>query len=137
MSVVSILVGSVTLLADFFNRGLFYGRSRKSKSSGNGILMLIGVALIILSPVIATLIKLAVSRNREYLADASAVMLTRYPQGLVSALMKISLDPEVLEAANGATAHLYISNPLKRNKFSTLFNTHPPVEERIRRLQGM
>jgi heat shock protein HtpX len=81
------------------------------------------------------------SRNREYLADASAVMMTRYPQGLASALVKISSDREILEAANGATAHMYISNPLKGQKggnwFAKLFNTHPPVEERIRRLEAM
>jgi heat shock protein HtpX len=140
MSVVSILVGSVTLLADWFSRGMFYGGRKKSSKSSGGILMIVGLVLIILSPIIATLIKLAISRNREFLADASAVMLTRHPKGLTDALIKISSDKDILEAANGATAHLYISNPLKgksNGMFANLFNTHPPVEERINRLQGM
>lgn len=142
MSVVSILVGTVTLLADWFTRGMFYGsRKRSSKSGNSGLLFFVGIVLVILSPLIATLIKLAISRNREYLADASAVMMTRYPDGLANALRKISSDPEILEAANGATAHLYISNPLKGQKggnwFANLFNTHPPVEERIGRLLNM
>ncbi len=140
MSIVSVLVGSITLIADFFTRGMFYGGDRRrNKSSGNGVIVLIGLILIILSPIIATLIKLALSRNREYLADASAAMLTRYPQGLANALIKISKDPEILEAANGATAHLYISNPLKGNSnwMASLFSTHPPVEERINRLLQM
>uniref|UniRef100_A0A7C4TQ02 Protease HtpX homolog n=1 Tax=candidate division WWE3 bacterium TaxID=2053526 RepID=A0A7C4TQ02_UNCKA len=143
MSIVSILVGTITLVADWFTRGVFYGggRRRDSDSGINGIVVLIGVFFMILSPIIATLIKLAVSRKREYLADASAVMLTRYPEGLANALKKISNDHEVLEAANGATAHLYIANPLKGGAhfgfLASLFNTHPPVEERINRLLSM
>lgn len=143
MSIVSVLVGTITLLADFFTRGMFYG-SRSKRSSKNseigGIVFIIGIVLVILSPIIATLIKLAVSRNREYLADSTAAMMTRYPAGLASALKKISADKEILEAANGATAHLYIANPLKNKKSSALaglFNTHPPVKERIRRLESM
>ncbi len=137
MSIVSVLVGTVTLMADFFTRGMFYGGRRRRSSQGSGIIMLIGIILIILSPIIATLIKLAVSRNREYLADSSAAMMTRYPQGLANALKKLSKDQEILEVANGATAHLYISSPLKSKKFSSLFNTHPPIEERIQRLESM
>lgn len=107
-----------------------------------GILILVGFVLILLSPLIASLIQLAISRNREYLADASGVLLTRYPAGLAGALEKISGDSEPLEVANKATAHLYISNPLKNHKdtvswFANLFNTHPPINERIQRLRSM
>ena len=104
---------------------------------------MIGIVLAILSPIIANLIKLAVSRKREFLADADGSLITRYPQGLASALKKIAADREPLEAANRATAHLYISDPLKEHKgstrgwFSNLFNTHPPVEERIKKLMEM
>jgi heat shock protein HtpX len=137
MSLVSILVGTVTLLADWFTRGILYGgRSRKSSQIG-GPLLILGVILLVLSPLIATLIKMAVSRKREYLADSSAAMMTRYPQGLADALKKLARDKEILEAANGATAHMYISNPLRGQKFFKLFNTHPPIEERIRRLESM
>lgn len=139
MSIVSILVGSITLIVDAISRGVFYGGRRKSDSSVNGVIFLIAIVFVILSPIIATLIKLAVSRKREYLADASGVMLTRNPQGLMSALIKISDDKEVLEVANGATAHMYISNPLKgqNRMFANLFNTHPPVEDRIAKLRAM
>lgn len=141
MSIVSILVGSVVLLSDWFTRGMFYGGSRKrNDNNGSGILMLVGFVLILLSPVIATLIKLALSRQREYLADASGALLTRYPKALADALRKISGDKEILEAANGATAHLYITNPLKGEQggfMAGLFSTHPPVAERIRRLENM
>lgn len=140
MSIVSILVGTITLLADFFTRGVFYGSRRNRKSSGGGILLLIGIVLVILSPLIAALIKLAISRNREYLADSTATLITRYPAGLASALKKLAADHEVLEVANGATAHLYIDDPLSKGGkrfFASLFNTHPPIEERIRRLENM
>jgi heat shock protein HtpX len=141
MSIVSVLVGTIVLLSDWFTRGMFYGRSRKSdRGDSSGILMLLGLALIILSPIIASLIKLALSRSREYLADSSAALLTRYPKGLADALRKISGDREILEAANGATAHLYITNPLKGeqvNFMAKLFSTHPPVEDRIKKLEEM
>jgi heat shock protein HtpX len=141
MSIVSILVGTIALLSDMFTRGMFYGSRRRSRDSeGNGLLLLIGIVLIFLSPIIATLIKLAISRNREYLADSTAALITRYPQGLASALRKLATDNEVLEAANGATAHLYIKSPLfgkTAGFFANLFNTHPPIEERIRRLETM
>lgn len=141
MSIVSVLVGSIALLADWFTRGVFYGGSRKNnKSEGSGILMLIGLLFIILSPVIASLIKLALSRSREYLADSSAALLTRYPKGLADALKKISGDKEILEVANGATAHLYIANPLKSGQASFmagLFSTHPPIADRIKKLEEM
>lgn len=142
MSVVSILVGLVALLADFFMRSMWFSsRNRDDKNSQTqAIFLVIGIALAILSPIIATLIQLAVSRKREFLADASGALLTRYPEGLASALEKISKDKEPLEAANNATAHLYITNPLKNTKghlFSGLFNTHPPIEERIKILRSM
>jgi heat shock protein HtpX len=141
MSIVTILVGMVVLLGDWLLRGAVYGRRGRGKGSASGLLMLLGIILAILSPLIAQLMRLAISRRREFLADASAVMLTRFPDGLARALEKISQDKEPLEAANKATAHLYIINPLKGQKltakFTKLFNTHPPVGERIRLLKEM
>lgn len=145
MSIVVVLVGVIALLADFFMRSLWYGGhrdDRDSKGSAQGIFLLIGIVLAILSPVIATLIQLAISRKREFLADASGVLLTRYPEGLASALEKIGKDREPLEVANNATAHLYIANPFKGKKFdhhwfAGLFNTHPPIEERIKILRSI
>ncbi len=139
MTIVVVLVGSISMMANIFLRGGFRGNDR-NKNIG-GIVMIIGIVLLILSPIIAQLIKLAVSRNREYLADASAALLTRDPEGLALALEKISADTEALEVANEATAHMYISNPLRKgqnsSKFANLFETHPPVSERIRRLRSM
>jgi heat shock protein HtpX len=141
MSIVGILVGGISLLADWFTRGFFFrGRRRDDDSYVSVIVLLAGVILILLSPLIATLIKLAISRKREYLADSTAALITRYPKGLADALRKISQDTEVLETANSATAHLYISDPVrgkKKNKLSSFFDTHPPLEERIRRLESM
>lgn len=140
MMIVAVLVGTVTLIANILLRGSIFGGGDNRKSGG-AIFLLIGIVLALFSPVIAELIKLAVSRSREYLADASAALLTRDPEGLAMALEKISADREPLEVANEATAHLYISNPLKKGKnadwFAGLFNTHPPVEERIHRLRIM
>ena len=139
MTIVVILVGSISMMANIFLRGGFR-RGDRNKEIG-GIVVLIGIVLLILSPIIASLIKLAVSRNREYLADASGALLTRDPEGLALALEKISSDTEALEVANEATAHMYISNPLKKgqnaSKFANLFETHPPVSERIRLLRLM
>ena len=141
MSIVSILVGGISLLADWFTRGFFFrGRRRDDDSYASAIVFLVGILLILLSPLIATIIKLAISRKREYLADSTAALITRYPKGLADALRKISQDTEVLETANSATAHLYISDPVrgkKKNKLSSFFDTHPPIEERIRRLESM
>ncbi len=145
MSIVTILVGMVTLMADWFMRASFWGKGKRDKD-GEGqirtIIAIAGVVLALLSPIIANLIKLALSRRREYLADASAIKLTRQPSGLINALLKISQDKEPLEAANKATAHLYIANPLKNRHdgigwFANLFSTHPPVEDRIKALKGM
>ena len=141
MSIVSILVGGISLLADWFTRGFFFrGRRRDNDSYASAIVFLVGILLILLSPLIATIIKLAISRKREYLADSTAALITRYPKGLADALRKISQDTEVLETANSATAHLYISDPVRgkrKNKLSGFFDTHPPIEERIRRLESM
>lgn len=139
MSVVSILVGMIALLSDWFLRSLWYGgRDRDNKS---GIFMALALLAAILAPIVATLIQLAVSRRRELLADASGVLLTRYPQGLASALAKISGDKEPLEVANRGTAHLYIVNPLKGQQaigwFASLFNTHPSITVRIKALREM
>jgi heat shock protein HtpX len=147
MTLVVVLVGTITLLADWFLRFSFFGGRRRGNDRGGDqlglILMIAGIVLAVLSPIIATLIKLAVSRQREYLADASGALLTRYPEGLARALEKISKDTEPLEEANKATAHLYIVNPLKGQEgrsagwFASLFNTHPPIADRIKRLREM
>ena len=138
-TVAVVLVGAITLLADIFLRGrLFGGRGRDREGGQAGaILMLIGIVFIILSPIFAQLLQLAISRKREYLADASGALLTRYPEGLASALEKISQNPNQLHSANQAIAHLYISNPFKGKGVSKLFMTHPPIEERVKRLRGM
>jgi heat shock protein HtpX len=141
MSIVSVLVGTIVLVSDWFTRGVFYGGGRKrERGESSGVVLLIGLVLLILSPLIASLIKLALSRQREFLADSSAALLTRYPKGLADALRKLASDREVLEAANGATAHLYITNPLRGPQahfMAKLFSTHPPIEERISRLEEM
>ena len=146
MSLVSVLVGMVALIADWFLRMSWYGGrgrdSRDSKQFG-AILLVLGLIFAILSPIVAQLIRLAISRRREFLADSGSVSITRQPQGLIDALEIISNDGEPLEAANKATAHLYIVNPFKEKikskvaLFANLFNTHPPVEERIRILSNM
>jgi len=138
MTIVIILVGMISILSDwFFRASLFGGKKSDSEGGGAGILAIIGVILIILSPLIAQLIKLAVSRKREYLADASGALLTRYPEGLANALEKIKNDDSKLNAATTATAHLYISNPFKnKGTFIVgLFSTHPPLEDRIAKLR--
>ncbi len=141
MGVVAILVGMIALLSDWYLRSMWFrGRDREENKSGV-IMMIIALIAAILAPVVATLIQLAVSRRRELLADASGVLLTRYPQGLENALLKISADQEPLEAANRGTAHLYIVNPLKGKDAGGflvgLFNTHPPIPVRIKALQEM
>lgn len=143
MTIVSILVGTVALAADFFLRISFYSRGdRNNDRGGNAIFLALGLVMAILAPVAATLIQLAISRKREFLADASGALLTRNPDSLADALLKISKDKEPLEAANKATAHLYIANPLKNQKnaiglFANLFNTHPPINERVKALRTM
>jgi len=139
----AVMVGVIALLCDFFLRSTFYGMgrrsSRRSKGGGGGIFVLLAILLAILAPLVSKLIQLAVSRQREYLADASAVELCRDNEGLASALAKISGDKEVLEVANRATQHLYIVNPIKpfENRAKALFSTHPPIKERIGRIRSI
>jgi len=137
MLLTSTMVGLSVLLADILLRSLLFGGDRRGK--GAWPLLLLGIILAILTPIIATIMKLAISREREYLADASGVQLTRNPDGLINALKKLDSDKEILEAANKATAHLYISNPLKNRKgfMDSMFSTHPPISERVKRLEGM
>ncbi len=144
---VAVMVGTVVMICDVFLRYLWWGggRSRRSSSDrgkgGGGaqaILMLIAIVLAIVAPILAKLIQMAVSRQREYLADASAVELTRYPLGLAGALRKIAADPESLEAANRGTQHLYTVNPLRKDDDrASLWATHPPIQERINRLLAL
>ena len=143
LAVVSVLAGTVVFLSDMFMRNLWWGgrRSRDDNNNSGGIILVIGIVLAILTPIFATLMQMALSRRREFLADASGADLTRYPEGLARALAKLTNDKEVLEAATNATAHLYIANPFKGKSysawFSNMFNTHPPIEERIKRLRAM
>jgi len=136
-TVVVVLVGSISILANMFIRGrIFKGTDRDDRSGG--VFQIIGILFIILSPIIATLIQLAISRKREFLADASGALLTRYPEGLASALQKISDAGIPMKSANPATAHLFIADPFAKTKqkVSTLFSTHPPVALRIKALLG-
>ncbi len=142
---VAVLVGSIALLADLFLRFTFWGGGRRggrSREGGGGlaaILFIVAIVLAVIAPIIARLVQLAVSRQREYLADASSVELTRNPRGLERALAKISSDREVLEVANRATQHLYFTNPIKKfeDRSSSMFSTHPNVVERINRLRQL
>ncbi len=146
-TVAVVLVGFISIASDFFMRMMWWGgrRNRSNDRDANPIIMLIGIALAILAPIAGTLMRLAISRKREFLADASGALLTRYPDALASALEKISSDPTPLRSANNTTAHLWFDDPFdyqgkKREGtpwFHTLFMTHPPVEERIQALRGM
>ncbi len=148
MGVVSILAGSLAILADFFLRSLWWGGMGNDDDdrgrNGNGIFIILGLIAAILAPIAATLIQLAISRRREFLADADGALLTRYPEGLARALEKIADDRNILKTASNATAHLYIENPFKtdtgrktRTFLAGLFSTHPPIEERIKILRSM
>jgi len=141
-TVVVVLVGFVTLLADFFLRSSLWGGGNRDREGNAGMIALIvGIALSILAPIFAQLIQLAISRKREFLADASGALLTRYPEGLASALEKISGYGGGMQRVNRATAHMFIASPFGptgfKGKISTLFMTHPPVEQRIKALRGM
>ncbi|MFW6143892.1 MAG: M48 family metalloprotease [Patescibacteria group bacterium] len=136
MTVVVVLVGAVGILSSWFRRSIFYGSRRRNEKNSGGLLALIGLVLLLVAPIVATLIKLAISRRREFLADTSAAYITRYPEGLASALEKISKRSR-LENASEATAHLFIDNPFRGSAFANLFSTHPPAEERISRLRQM
>ena len=136
-AVITVMVGLVVMLSDMFTRSFIYReRDNDRESNGNAIIMVVGLICLILSPIFAKLLQLAVSRRREYLADATAVQFTRNPEGLISALEKISADPNELSTASNATAHMYISEPF-RKKTSSWFSTHPPVEDRIEALKNL
>lgn len=144
MAIVAVLVGMIVFMSDYFMRMLWWGggnRDREDRSGMGAIFMIIGIVMAILSPIAATIIQLAVSRRREFLADATGALITHKPEDLALALEKISNDRNVLKGATNATAHMYISNPFnakaKPSLFAGLFNTHPPVEERIKILRAM
>jgi len=142
-AIVTVMVGFVVMISDLFSRALFWGgtRDRDSDSKGNGILMLIGLIFLILSPIFGKLMQLAISRKREYMADATAIQFTRNPDGLISALEKISGDPNELETANNSTSHMYIVNPFRSNskkkKSTNVWSTHPSLEDRIEALKNL
>ena len=142
-AVVSVMVGFIVMLADFVSRALFWGRGRDNDNKGNPILMIIGLICLILAPIFGQLMQLALSRRREYLADASAVELTRNPDGLISALQKLDSDSNELKTANTATAYMYIVSPFKANakggkkRKSSLFSTHPSIDDRIEAIRNL
>ena len=141
-TVIVVLVGVVAMLSNMFLRITFWGGGRRDSQGSRGtILLVLGILAAILAPIAASLIRLSISRKREFLADASGALLTRYPEGLARALEKISADSNPMRAANNSTAHLFISNPFKgeqrKSWFTKLFMTHPPMEERIANLRGM
>jgi heat shock protein HtpX len=140
-TVVVVLVGFITLLADWFRNWTFFGGRRRNSDGEGGqlqlILIILAVVLSILAPIAALLMQLAISRKREFLADADGALLTRYPEGLASALLKISADSKPLSEANRATAHLFVVNPFKGKKVSKMFMTHPPIEDRVKALREM
>lgn len=143
--VVSVMVGFIVMLSDLFSRTLFWGgmKDRDSDNKANGILMLVGLIFLILSPIFGSLMQLALSRKREFLADSTAVEFTRNPDGLISALQKLENDPNQLETANNATANMYIINPFKKNakngkkKSSNIWSTHPSTTDRIEALRNL
>ncbi|MCI5108276.1 MAG: M48 family metallopeptidase [Candidatus Pacebacteria bacterium] len=136
-SIVVVLVGSIALVSDILLRSMFFRGDRDNKAGG--MMLIVGLVLAILSPIVATIIQLAVSRKREFLADASGALLTRYPEGLASALIKISANNVPMKKANNATAHLFIANPFgakAKKGLAKLFMTHPPVEDRVKALRS-
>lgn len=142
-SVVTVMVGFLVMISDLFSRSFFWGSSkdRDDDSKGNGILMLIGLVLLIVAPILGKIMQMALSRNREYLADSTAVEITRNPDGLISALRKLDSDPNELKTANNATANLFIVSPFKSKKNGKrkagLFDTHPSIDDRIESLQNI
>lgn len=137
-AVVSVMVGLVVMVADWCTRAIFWGDRDRDRDS-NPVIFVIGLVFLILSPIFASLMQLAISRRREYLADATAIEFTRNPQGLISALEKLDSDTSTLDVANTSTAHMYITNPFKKKKksLSNLFSTHPPIEDRIEALRNI
>jgi len=143
-TIIVVLVGMVVMMTDFFFRIAFWGGAGRRSREGERlrwIMILVALALAILAPIFAQIMKLAISRKREYLADSSSALLTRYPEGLARALERISVDPNPLKMANDATSHLYIASPFRGKEKTSwlhrLFMTHPPIEERIKALRGM
>lgn len=138
MTVVSVLIGTLSILINLTSRRLFWGGDDdRDNNSSSTIFAIIGIVLIIFAPLIAQLIQLAISRRREFFADASSVAITRQPSGLINALKKISTDSVLFAEASTATASMYISNPFKGKKLASMFSTHPPVEDRIAALEAM
>ena len=140
MTVTVVLAGFIAIISDFFRRGsLFGGRRSRNNDGAQGIIMIIAIVVSILAPLAATLIRLAISRKREFLADSTGALITRYPEGLASALEKIAKDENPMPSATNATAHLYIASPFRGkqaiNWLTKLFMTHPPIEERVKRLR--
>jgi len=136
MTLAAVLAGSLVMIADIFLRSMRYSRGSRGRGRVSGVLFLIGLALAILAPIFAQLLKLAISRQREFLADSSGALLTRYPEGLARALEKMGADKTSLQHVSEATAHLYIKSPLSAGFRTSLFSTHPPIEERIKRLRA-
>lgn len=139
MTLVVVCIGAIAMLADVLLRAGFFSNRDREENKGAGLLMIVGIVLAILSPIIGQLIQLAISRKREFLADASGALLTRYPDGLANALAKIGANDRPMQHANHATAHLFFSTPFGNTKgmMNRLFSTHPPIEERIAALRGM
>ena len=141
-AIVSVMVGFVVMLSDIFSRTFLLGSSNRDRSNGNPILMIVGLICLVLSPIFGQLMQLAISRKREYIADATAVEFTRNPDALISALLKLDSDSNELHTANKATAHMYIVNPFKANangkkKKSSLWSTHPSIEDRVNALKNI
>lgn len=138
-AVVTVMLGLIVMLSDMFSRWAFRSSKKDSDNKANGILMLVGFVLLIFAPIFGQLMQLAISRRREYLADATAIEFTRNPDGLISALSKLDSDPDELEVANSSTAHMYIVCPLKnkKKKSSSLFSTHPPIADRIEAIRNL
>jgi len=138
MTIVIVLVGTVVILSDLiFRSTFFFGRRRDDRHGGNGLMLIVGLILMILAPIVAQLIQLAVSRKREYLADASGALITRFPEGLARALRKIAAESQPMARASGATAHLFFASPFTGRALAGLFSTHPPIEARIEALNRM
>jgi heat shock protein HtpX len=141
-TVAVVLAGMIAIVSDLFLRWTMFGGGRSNDNrGGNAILIVVAIAAVVLAPIAATLLRLAVSRKREFLADASGALITRYPEGLASALQKIAGDPHPLRTASTSTAHLFFANPFRGRQrtsaFAKLFMTHPPIEDRVAALRGL
>jgi heat shock protein HtpX len=137
MTQVMVMVGLIGVLANIIARGLFHGRGERREGRGSAGLIVVGLVFAVIAPVIAQMVKLAISRKREYMADASGALVTRYPQGLADALKKIAAAKIPMTKANPDSAPLYIANPFTKGYLDGLFSTHPPIEERIKKLEAM